>query len=310
MKKIFTNNFSLSNNKKLFDSITQFFNQLNIFYNNNSKYILLEGNTKNCFNILNFKNIYYKTYYYTIYKLSSSAFLFSFYDNEFIIYVNINKNFFWGIITEPERFHYDFFREFLIMPTVAFQLFFHNIYFFHSSIFSVNNNGILICGNSGKGKSTLTLLLLQSSNNKLFLSDDKSFLKFSDNNLYGGGFKSLLKVKNPQLPQLKNFLLNIKPELKINETNFYKFPEAKKNIKINLVLFPDVKKDGKTSIVELSKKEFFFELIKNSYEILLQIDQEKYFDFLEKIINSSNGYKIILGKDIEIIPDLFPPLFF
>lgn len=306
MHKIFYNNTAFSNSELLFDSINQFFKPFNIFFNNNYKFVLLKGNSKFTFNTAKFNNPVYKNYYYSVFKISANSFLFSYYDNEFIIYVNIKNNYFFGIITQPERFHYDFFREFLIMPITALRLFFEKIYFFHSSIFSINDKGILISGNSGHGKSTLTLLLLQSFNNKIFLSDDKAFLKINNDELFGGGFKSYLKVKNPKLPQLKKFLQNLEPALKIHQSNFYSFNNYTPKIKLHYLLFPVVKKDSFSSIKKLDKKEFYFHLINNSYDMILNIDKENYLDFLEIIVAKTEGYSVVLGKDMENIPFLSP----
>lgn len=301
----FHKNNIFSNNKILFDSINQFFSNLNIFFSNNFKFFLFEGKAKNVFNTTTLKkktdNIIYKDNYYYIFKLSENAFLFTFYNNEFIIYLNIKSNSFFGIMTKPERFHYDFFREFIIMPVVAFRLIFENIYFFHSSVFSVNNKGFLISGNSGKGKSTLTFLLLESFNNKIFLSDDKAFLKKYNKYLYGGGFKSLIKIKNPELPYLKKYLKNKIPEMTINKINFYKYEDKSDEIKLNYLIFPTVKKNEVSSLKVLSKKELYFYLIENSYKMNLTVNKNKYLDFLEQMVQSSTGFVAVLGKNMNAI---------
>ncbi len=118
----------------------------------------------------------------------------------------------------------------------------------HSSSVVIDDNGVLIMGNSGSGKSDLALRLID--NGATLISDDISICKKTLNNIYlycPPEIKGLLEVREIGIMTVP-FVEKIKLQLVVNlkSKNNERFPKDS-SLKILGIKIPLINIDGKNS---------------------------------------------------------------
>lgn len=127
---------------------------------------------------------------------------------------------------------------------------------FHSSSFNLNGNGIMVCGDSGAGKSSLTAAA--SLNGAQFLTDDITAVIFREGNPVIMPFPNRIALKEETITQLD--LRKYKPVATnpFNQKNIFDFGSLDSpNIPLSHVLWINVHKKNKLEFSELEGLEKF-----------------------------------------------------
>lgn len=127
---------------------------------------------------------------------------------------------------------------------------------FHASSFQFNKQGIMICGDSGAGKSSLTAAF--SFNNACFLSDDVTPIVFSDTKPFIKVIPNKLALKKETIEQLKLSGEKQKIRNTINGKQLFSMLQGdKKNVALKQVFWISICKNDKLEYTELNGLEKF-----------------------------------------------------
>lgn len=163
-----------------------------------------------------------------------------------------------------------------------------NIIPIHGGVFVKNDEGILVTGISGQGKSTLIATLLKEGYQ--ILSDDISNIKLIDNKVYVFPFCPYLLLWKETLQKL-NFDIEKAHKFRLDlEKYFFPIPENQfKNEKIELKKIIVITENEKESLKEINEVDKF-EIIQNNIYLPWMINtlkkQEHFLNEL-KLINNN-----------------------
>jgi hypothetical protein len=202
------------------------------------------------------------------------------------------------------------YAELIILNAVLFHI--PNHYLFHAGVVSWEDKGIVLCGAANKGKSTLTLKLVQ--NGFKFLSDEVAFIDLSTCEV--SPFPRTLGFREDTLARF--------PELKgLNERDSAKSLSGEdkwtvdveeicsgslgKKCKVSYLIFLD----GFSKHPELrpiQKSEVLIEALKYSHTS--EEDPFKHLLNFSEVVKEAECYKFVLGGDgdenVRVLEDLYP----
>jgi hypothetical protein len=180
-----------------------------------------------------------------------------------------------------------------------FELFRQNgLYPYHSAGLSKDGYGLLMPGQSGNGKTTLSMELI--NNGFSFLSDDWCFLSRSegkymltgfleDVNIYTENVKHIKKLKH-----IKSSDKNIKVPVNIKKI----FPESIiRETELKGILFPVWEKERCSSIETICAHDAVTSIMPLTMICFDKKTVERHFDFNCEIVKDLHTGKIVLGHD-------------
>jgi GTPase SAR1 family protein len=163
----------------------------------------------------------------------------------------------------------------------------------HGSCFVFNNRGIMLCGESGAGKSSLTAAFCH--NGSTFLTDDVTPVLFSDGLPFILPLSDRIKLWEDSLNQLKLEKTNLD---KINQDyqKFYLPVDSNRSepYSLNLVFIIEKHEKDEVRFLEMEGIERFTALRNEIYRWeYLQGMKESETSYLNYLINISSNVKVI-----------------
>jgi len=173
----------------------------------------------------------------------------------------------------------------------------------HGSSFVFNGRGIMLCGESGTGKSALTVAFSMNDGN--FLTDDVTPVVFNDKLPHIQALSDRIKLWDDTLEQLKlekTGLKRISPE-----TDKYYFRIDKSNsdpIRLHIIFILGIHDQPETEISEITGSDRFTSLHNEIYRIEFlngMPDNEKiYFRNLVDISNNVKIYRVKRPESVKV----------
>lgn len=218
-----------------------------------------------------------------------------------------------GYLLKPERMS-DNLIEYLFHLTLVELLRHQRLYTIHATALEWQGRGVLIPGNSGRGKTTSFISLLRAGYR--YLSDDHPLIRDAGGHIELLSFPIKINVTDETIaffPELRNApeqALQRQPGF--HKRGFYAEEVYSAGIgtccKPALVLFPQVV-DAPQSHLERISKSRALELVLP--QALLVYDQEvarREFQVLTKLVQQVDCYRLHFGRDILDLPKLVTPL--
>lgn len=175
----------------------------------------------------------------------------------------------------------------------------------HAGAVGTEKGGVLLVGKGGSGKSTSTLSCVNSS--LKVAGDDYVLLDCKNQDVYS--LFSLTKANHNSIGLLPNLDINIS-DLKEPIDDKYRillYPKYKdsliKKMPVLATLLPMVTDAKTTTIVPCSSSEAMLALAPTT---LFQLPglRERAFEKMSGFVRATKSYKLLLGKDSEVLPDI------
>lgn len=214
-----------------------------------------------------------------------------------------------GYLRHPEFLNPNIISSFIFIFVLSQLLKSKGYFFVHCSAVEKDGAGIIFPGFSGAGKTTSCIALIRAGYG--FLGDDRPILHYSS-------VGNLEFLCFPEPIDVTDYTISLFPELKnyhrfLNNRNLRKrsfvvqelYPSIIKDFCIpRIILFPEISSTAESYLEPFSKFEAFKTFLPHS---LLAFDKEitqKHFDIIFDLIQTTDCYKLKLGKDIENLPQL------
>ncbi len=172
----------------------------------------------------------------------------------------------------------------------------------HSAVVGLNNKGMLFCGRSGKGKSTLSVAAMMAGFE--YVSDDYLTIEREGDKIYTYPIYSMISLSHAMYDNLYTkmkgkFMYNNTPGLKyIFNINAY-HDQFRKKYPIELCLFPQIVDDEEPSVVPCAKTLPMFQFVHSSLEQVLLVNDKKSLKRFYEMIKDLNYYQINLCQDLD-----------
>lgn len=173
----------------------------------------------------------------------------------------------------------------------------------HGSSFIFNDSGVMFCGDSGAGKSSLTTSFCL--NGAKFLTDDVTPILFEDEKPHIWPKTGKIKLWDDSLEQLKKKkenLTKIRPE----DEKYYLPMEASQEsaYPLHYILILQVTDDVRTSFERVQKVEAFSylhqEIYRREYLFAMPETESAYLKKISSICNEASIYRVNRPKSISI----------
>ena len=173
----------------------------------------------------------------------------------------------------------------------------------HGSSFAYEEKGVMLCGESGAGKSALTAAF--SFDGSKFLTDDVSPIIFRDNIPNILALSDRLKLWNDTLHQLgmgTSQLKSISPDY---EKYYFEFDGVQGTFfPLNLIYLLEISKNEETGILELKGSEKFSslhnEIYRREYLLGMKENEKVFFNHLVDISNVTKIFKVSRPEEIPV----------
>jgi hypothetical protein len=218
-----------------------------------------------------------------------------------------------GYLIKPERMSANLI-EYLFHLTLIELLRRRELYTIHATALEWRGCGILIPGNSGRGKTTSFISLLRAGYR--YLSDDHPLIRDAGDHIELLPFPIKINVTKETIaffPELRNAseqVLRLQPGF--HKRGFYAEELYRTEIgaccKPALMLFPNVVDASRSYLEPLSKSRALELLLPQA---LLVYDPEvarREFQVLGKVVQQVDCYRLHFGRDILDLPKLITPL--
>ncbi len=199
-----------------------------------------------------------------------------------------------------------FFVDLLFNVSLFEGLRFHGLYYLHAAaLMGPDGTGYLIIGNSGVGKTSLTISLIEAGFK--FLSDDTVFLRLcGEKELEVRGFARDfhlpcdLVFESGELSRFQDLpgYSPYKDKKRLRPDDW--FPEKRLSVIKNplVVLFPEI--GGDSELVPLPKQEAFSKLLPQSLAVMFHPDiAPLHLESLKRLVNHSRAFIFGTGKEIK-----------
>ncbi len=177
----------------------------------------------------------------------------------------------------------------------------------HAACIEKNGKGVLICGDSGSGKTTTSTMLINDGYN--FLCDDISFIKNNDGLTVSGMLMSPRYVgKSPEnISEIEATISNSQTESmpKINFDLPDDIISTSRKTKATPELILLIKKPENRiqdhSVTKISETDAFIKLMQQIIDPFSIFRRSHHMDIVLSLINSADVYEFIPGYDIKSI---------
>jgi hypothetical protein len=180
---------------------------------------------------------------------------------------------------------------------------FHKAYYVHAGCVCEGDKGILICGASGRGKSTLTYALSRSRFS--YLSDDGVFLRRNGAGVEVFGFPERIKLDRRSCSHFEEFdhlrAVPGKRELRVKETRIRSV--SRRAVPVALV-FPGWGSGPESKIRKVSRDEGLVTLVGQSIQPSLPGAVEEHLDVLAQLAMSVDCYDLKASEDLVDVADV------
>lgn len=185
----------------------------------------------------------------------------------------------------------------------------HNgLYYIHSSGVEKNRTSILIPGNSGVGKTTISLALVRKGFS--YLSDDALLLQKAKKEVIAYPIPGDFHI-DPAISENFKELTGVKHAVKYGKGTKRSFDPAIfypdsfiLKSKPNVILFPQIVREHESRLMPLSSAQCLAKLIPNS--LLVMIDKKiarEHLDALTTLSKQCCAFQLLSGKDLILKPD-------
>lgn len=218
-----------------------------------------------------------------------------------------------GYLLKPERMPANLI-EYLFHLTLIELLRHQRLYTIHATALEWHGRGVLIPGNSGRGKTTSFISLLRAGYR--YLSDDHPLIRDAGDHVELLPFPIKINVTKetiaffPELHNAPEQVLQRQPGF--HKRGFYAeelyHTEIGGSCRPALVLFPQVVDAAQSHLERLPKSQALQLILPQA---LLVYDQEvarREFHVLAKLVQQANCYRLHFGRDILDLPKLITPL--
>jgi hypothetical protein len=197
-------------------------------------------------------------------------------------------------------------QEFLML-SVLWLFHRHGLFAIHGNALFKDGLSVLIAGDSGSGKSTTALGLIQKG--WKYLSDDVTLINQSSQ-----GIKALAFQKGFSFdPRLAKYYPEINKLLKSSSWNGQKrflditsiYPENHLSTCVpNILIFPKIVSEGKSQLIPIDKTSALIMLMQSSGGIM--VDKEmaaQQVEVLKNLIYQTSSYRLLAGRDLYEEPE-------
>jgi hypothetical protein len=179
----------------------------------------------------------------------------------------------------------------------------HRAYYIHAGCVCDGDKGILVCGASGGGKSTLTYALARSGFS--FLSDDGVFLRKNSRALEMFSFPEKIKLDSrscsffEELSHLGN--TPGKRELSLRDTRIRHFS---KNARPVALIFPIRSGRPTSGIYRIARHDALVRVLGQSIPLLTPADVHTHLETLTELVETCGCFELSAACDFDDIPNL------
>ncbi len=172
----------------------------------------------------------------------------------------------------------------------------------HSAVVGLNNKGILFCGRSGKGKSTLSVTSMMAGFE--YVSDDYLTIEREGNKIYTYPIYSMISLSHKMYDILYDrmkgkFMSNNCPKTKYIFNIAAYHDQFRKKYPIELCLFPQITDDKEPSILPCAKSLPMMQFVHSSLEQVRLLNDKQSLKNYYDMIKDLNYYQINLSKDLD-----------
>ncbi len=229
-------------------------------------------------------------------------------DGSSLVFSQPGKGISKGYISEKTINSGRFFSHIFFYIILAEMLRHNGLYYIHSSGVKKNRTSILIPGNGGVGKTTISLALVRKGFS--YLSDDALLIKKVKNTVFAHPIPGDFHI-DPAISQNFKELTNVRhavkygkgPKRSFDPAIFYPDSFVLKS-KPNVIMFPQIVKKPESRIIPLSPAQCLAKLIPNS--LLVMTDKKiagEHLDALTALSKQCRAFQLLSGKDLIRKPD-------
>ncbi len=179
----------------------------------------------------------------------------------------------------------------------------HLAYYIHAGCVCDGEKGILICGASGGGKSTLTYALARSGFS--YLSDDGVFLRRDTGGLEMFSFPEKIKLDS----RSRSFFGELnhlsgrsgKHEIALKDTRIRRFSVSARPVAL---IFPVRSRGPKSEIRPVPRHEALVRVLGQSIPLLTRIDFQRQLEVLTELVETCGCFELSAAPDFDDIPEL------
>ncbi|NQT84945.1 hypothetical protein HQ563_18165 [bacterium] len=174
------------------------------------------------------------------------------------------------------------------------------LYLAHSGAVSFGGRGLLIPGESGKGKTTLTLYLVREGCG--FLSDDRCLLRKTVSGFEALSFPEQVRVYPENVANLPEFqfLQDHKQKNKWKKSFDIRklYPNCTvRKAELEAIVFPRWDSGGKSRLEAISPSEAMIEMLPLTLEAFFPDTARAHFEFIGDLMEKIPSFRLYLGDD-------------
>ncbi len=213
-----------------------------------------------------------------------------------------------GYVHDPESFRPWFISHLLMQLIVLDLLRGQNLFWLHAACVADHDRGVLLAGQSGSGKTTTCLKLIEGGFK--FLAEDRTFFRSANGTIELLPFAEAVSVTQNTLKLLPTLsqqigLQEFGTRYKIDLDPTQMFPHALMDRAApGLILFPRVASIEKSATRRLSSATALQTILPSSLLASQPDISALHFDALTQLVTSSRCYELLLGRDVDRLPEL------
>lgn len=189
-----------------------------------------------------------------------------------------------------------------LLPAVANMLWTQELFYLHASAVAMGNRGIVICGESGRGKTTLLLHLLKAGCQ--YLADDTVLLQKKVSGIILLSLPTMIRI-TPQtvrfFPELSSLIsldhVDERGKYKLTFSSLTPLPPLRSARPV-LLLFPKITTDTESTIQPLTAIEAAVQFIPDNLVVSQMAMSHTHLAVLSYFVQHTRCYRIRLGQEM------------